>query len=60
MVKVDEEKCIGCGSCVAACEEVFEMVDTDDGQKAKVKGGSDASNECVKEAIDICPTDAIV
>jgi ferredoxin len=59
MVKVDEEKCIGCGSCVAACEDVFEMKDTDDGQKATVKKGADTSKDCVKEAIDICPADAI-
>ena len=59
MVSIDKEKCIGCGSCAATCGDVFEMVDTDDGQKASVKSGEDASKECVKEAIDICPVDAI-
>ena len=59
MVKVDEEKCIGCGSCEAACGDVFEMKDTDEGMKAKVKSGADTSADCVKEAIDICPVDAI-
>jgi ferredoxin len=24
-VSIDKEKCIGCGACAAACEEVFEM-----------------------------------
>ena len=56
MVSVDKEKCIGCGSCSAVCGEVFEMVDG----KAKVKAGKEGSNaECVKEAINICPVDAI-
>ena len=55
MVTVDEEKCIGCGSCSAICDEVFEMRD----MKAKVKAGADTSKPCVKEAIDICPVDAI-
>lgn len=59
MVKVDEEKCIGCGSCVAVCEEVFEMYDTPNGQKAKIKKGAKTSASCVKEAIDICPVEAI-
>lgn len=56
MVTVDEETCIGCGSCVAMCDEVFEMKD----RKAIIKQGKEsASGECVKEAIDACPTDAI-
>jgi len=59
MVSVDKEKCIGCGSCEATCGEVFEMVDSDEGQKASVKAGADTSKDCVKEAIDICPVDAI-
>jgi len=56
MVSVDKDKCIGCGSCVATCDEVFEM--GDDG-KAEVKSGANESSDCVKEAIDICPVDAI-
>ena len=54
MVSVDEGKCIGCGSCASVCEESFEMKDG----KAHVKAGSEKA-ECVKEAIDICPVDAI-
>ena len=53
MVKVDEDKCIGCGLCASKCEEVFEM---DDG-KAKVK--SQKKTPCLKIAIEQCPTDAI-
>ncbi|MFH1358290.1 MAG: ferredoxin [archaeon] len=56
MVKVDQEKCIGCGACVAACEDVFEMGDD---MKAHIKTGADTSKGCVKEAIDVCPVDAI-
>ena len=54
MIKIDKEKCIGCGSCAAVCSQVFEL--TDDG-KAKVK--AQKKIPCVKEAIDICPVDAI-
>ena len=54
MVYVDKEACIGCGSCVAICEEVFEM--TEDG-KAKVKIQKDFP--CIQEAIEACPVDAI-
>lgn len=53
MVKIDKEACIGCGSCVAACPEVFEIV----GSKAIVK--AQKNTPCVQDAIDSCPTDAI-
>jgi len=54
MIKVDREKCIGCGACVAACEELFEM--GNDG-KAHVK--AQKKSKCLKEAIEVCPTQAI-
>lgn len=58
MVKVDQDKCIGCGACSATCPEVFEM--GDDG-KAKVKKGADEKKnaKCIKEAIQNCPVEAI-
>lgn len=60
MVLVDKKKCIGCGTCAAICEEVFEMKDSEEGMKAFVKDGKGNSNiPCVKEAKDSCPVDAI-
>jgi len=56
MVTVDENTCIGCGSCASVCEKVFEMKDG----KAIIKAGHENSSEaCIKEAIEICPVDAI-
>ena len=52
MVKVDKEKCIGCGTCTAVCPEGFEM----DGGKAKVKN---PKAPCVDKAVDSCPVQAI-
>ena len=53
-VKIDKEKCIGCGLCASVCSEVFEMGDD---MKAKVK--SQKNPLCVKEAVESCPTEAI-
>lgn len=56
MVKVDGEKCIGCGACASTCEGVFEVKEG----KAHVKKGQDKSKApCVKEAADNCPVNAI-
>lgn len=57
-VKVDQDKCIGCGLCVSLAEEVF---------KINEMGKSEAVGECdspeceekVKEAVSSCPVQAI-
>lgn len=55
MVSINKNKCIGCGSCVAICDEVFEMI----GDKAKVKKDAKKDSKCIKEAINSCPVNAI-
>jgi ferredoxin len=56
-VKIDQEKCTGCGTCTSLCEEVFEM----SGEKARVKKNVDfiKNKACIKEAKEACPTEAI-
>lgn len=53
VVKIDKDKCIGCGLCENLCPDGFEM--GDDG-KAQVKDGN---ADCVDEAISSCPVEAI-
>lgn len=55
-VKVDKNKCIGCGACTATCPEVFEL--RADG-KSHVKD-QDACSKCdCKMAAENCPVSAI-
>ena len=58
MVKIDKNKCIGCGACASTCPQVFEMRDD---TKAHVKEGADLKKnaKCIKEAIKNCPVEAI-
>ena len=59
-VKVNEEKCIGCGSCVSLTEE-SKIFDFNDDGKAyeQVDEVLEEDMEQVKTAIEYCPTAAI-
>jgi len=55
-VKVDKECCIGCGSCVAICPEVFEL-----GEDGKSCAKIDEVEEigCAQQAAEACPANCI-
>lgn len=54
--KVDKEKCIGCGTCVALACNTFQM--NDDGKAiVTTPDGDDA--DMIQMACDSCPTQAI-
>ncbi len=57
-MKINKEKCIGCGLCISLCPDVFEI--GEDG-KSEVKKGADlkANEKCVQEAKEGCPVSAI-
>lgn len=58
MVKVNKNLCIGCGTCVTLCPEVFEL--DDDGKSAVKKNALMEKNEkCIEESIKTCPVSAI-
>ena len=48
-IKIDKEKCIGCGLCAQNCPEVFKI----EGGKAAVKAQKDS--KCVDDAVSDCP-----
>lgn len=52
------ENCIGCGSCIAMCEEVFEFNDNGFAE-AKDKELTDEEKEMVNNIILMCPVEAI-
>jgi len=66
-IRLDREKCIGCGSCVVVCPKYFDL---DPDGRAKLKGGiankektheelTISSIECIQNAVDCCPSQAI-
>jgi len=55
-IEIDKSECIGCGSCAAVCPDFFEISDD---RKASLKRPGTDDLGCIKEAVDICPVDAI-
>ena len=57
-IKIDKQKCLGCGICIKLCPEVFELKDG----KSEIKEEVDLekNKDCIKEVIDSCPVTAIV
>lgn len=53
-IKLDQEKCIGCGACVAIASNNFDF--NDDGL-SEVKNNE--ITEETKDAVDSCPVSAI-
>jgi len=54
-IDVDDNLCIGCGACVSACPECFEL--NEDGKSVVIAGGV---CDCdLDEVAENCPTDAI-
>jgi len=51
-IKIDKEKCIGCGACESLCPDGFKVEDG----KAKVKN---PNAKCIKEAAESCPVQAV-
>ena len=57
-LKVNKDKCIGCGQCVSICEDVFNF--DDDNLATVVETPVDESHvEDAKTALESCPTSAI-
>ncbi|MBI4843732.1 MAG: ferredoxin [Nitrospirae bacterium] len=53
---IDYDLCIGCGSCVEVCPEVFEL--KDDGKAYVIKAEKCSTCNC-EDAASICPVEAI-
>ena len=64
-IKLDLQKCIGCGTCSALCEQCFELGSD---SKAHIKGGQNTGLieekeiqdlGCCEEGAEACPVQAI-
>ncbi len=56
-VKIDEEECIGCETCVELCKDIFAF--NDDENKAYVIQEEGGDEDCIEEAMGSCPAECI-
>ena len=56
-IKVDQDLCIGCRTCVSVCPELFAFDDAK--AKAKPKKASVDDAGCAEKAASSCPAQAI-
>jgi len=56
-VFIEEEECIGCGTCEEMCEEVFRL--NEETEKAEVIMPEGGPEDLIQEAIDSCPVECI-
>ena len=56
-VKLDEEECIGCLSCVDLCSDVFGF--DDETETAYVYKQYTGEEDCIEDAAAACPVDCI-
>lgn len=53
---VDKDACIGCGTCVAVCPNVFQLGDDGKSHVANPKGATEPE---IQQGIDSCPVQCI-
>ena len=59
IVSVDPDLCISCGACIDICPDVFDW--NEEGlAEAQVDEVPDELEENAREAVESCPTDAII
>lgn len=58
-VNVDQDLCVSCGACVSICPEVFDWGE-EEKAVAKLKEVPDDIEETAHEAVESCPTAAIL
>ena len=57
-IKIDKQKCLGCGICIKLCPEVFKLKNGKSEIKEKVD--LEKNKDCIEKSIDSCPVAAII
>ena len=58
-IRIDEELCTGCGLCEETCPDIFKMDDDKDIAVVIKTDYDEYDEECIQEAVESCPSEAI-
>jgi len=58
-VKIDKELCTGCGLCEETCPDIFKLKEDEDIAEVIKNDYEESDEECIEEAVESCPTEAI-
>ncbi len=56
-VFIDEDECIGCGTCEELCPGVFHL--NDETEKVEIINQTGAPEDQIEEAIEACPVECM-
>ncbi|MCG9479175.1 MAG: ferredoxin [Actinomycetota bacterium] len=59
-VRIDEELCTGCGLCEETCPDIFKLNEDKDIVELIKTDYDESDEECIQEAEESCPTEAII
>lgn len=55
-IEINQELCIGCGTCEALCPQVFHLSDAG---KAEIVPNHPENLPCIQEVVESCPVQAV-
>jgi len=58
-VKIDKDLCTGCGLCGETCPDIFKLNEDEDIAVIIKTDYDENDEECIEEAAENCPTEAI-
>ena len=59
-IKIDNDLCTGCGLCEETCPDIFKLNEDEDIAEVVKTDYDENDEECIDEAIESCPTEAII
>ncbi len=59
-VLIDVDLCTGCRLCEETCPDIFKLNEDDDVVEVIKNDYDENDEECIEEAIESCPTEAII